>query len=140
MRHLSCLRGVSTLTGFALAAEIGDWHRFTGASIGSFVGHTPAEYSSGGSRSLGPIAKTGNGHARRLLVEAPPPPLQGRQDQARPVGLAPAAARTAATGQRRHHRWVQSIDRRKRNTAANVAIATDWPAGAGLWPSWRISV
>ncbi|TCN29641.1 transposase [Kribbella orskensis] len=29
-RRLGCLRGVSTLTGFALAVEIGDWTRFTG--------------------------------------------------------------------------------------------------------------
>ena len=39
--------GSSTLTGFALAVEIGDWHRFTGNSIGSFVGLVPTEYSSG---------------------------------------------------------------------------------------------
>ena len=38
VRRLGCLRGISTLTGFALAVEIGDWHRFTGNSIGSFVG------------------------------------------------------------------------------------------------------
>jgi transposase len=31
--RLGCLRGISTLTGFALAVEIGDWHRFTGNSI-----------------------------------------------------------------------------------------------------------
>jgi transposase len=30
VRRLGCLRGVSTLTGFALAVEIGDWDRFTG--------------------------------------------------------------------------------------------------------------
>ena len=42
--RLCCLRGVSTLTGFALAVEIGDWDRFTGAtiaaasSISSFTG------------------------------------------------------------------------------------------------------
>ena len=54
VRRLSCLRGVSTLTGFALAVEIGDWTRFTGASIGCFVGLTPAEHSSGSSRLLGP--------------------------------------------------------------------------------------
>ncbi|HYS40322.1 MAG TPA: transposase, partial [Pseudonocardiaceae bacterium] len=29
--RLSCLRGVSTLTAFGLAVEIGDWHRFTGS-------------------------------------------------------------------------------------------------------------
>lgn len=36
--RLGCLRGISTLTGFALAVEIGDWHRFTGNTIGAFVG------------------------------------------------------------------------------------------------------
>jgi transposase len=70
VRRLGCLRGVSTLTGFALAVEIGDWHRFTGNSIGSFVGLVPSEHSSGSSRIQGSITKTGNTHVRRLLVEA----------------------------------------------------------------------
>src|SRR5699024_4460865 len=69
-RRLGCLRGISSLTGLALAVEIGDWHRFTGATIGSFVGLVPSEHSSGQSRSQGPITKTGNAHVRRLLVEA----------------------------------------------------------------------
>jgi transposase len=60
---------VSTLTGFALADEIGDWHRFTGNTIDAFVG-VPAEHSSGSSRIQGSITKTGNTHVRRLLVEA----------------------------------------------------------------------
>jgi transposase len=70
VRRLSCLRGVSTLTAFALAVEIGDWHRFTGATIGSCVGLAPSEFSSGQSQAPGPITKTGNTHARRLPVEA----------------------------------------------------------------------
>ena len=70
VRRLGCLRGVSTLTGFALAVEIGDWHRFTGNTIGSFVGLVPVEYSSGTSRVQGSITKTGNTHVRRLLIEA----------------------------------------------------------------------
>src|SRR5687768_3923745 len=53
--------------GFALAVEIGDWHRFTSATIGAFVGLVPTESSSGQSRSQGSITKTGNTHARRLL-------------------------------------------------------------------------
>lgn len=56
--RLCCLRGVSTLTGFGLAVEIGDWHRFTGKTIGVFVGLVPSEYSSGTSRSLGAVTKT----------------------------------------------------------------------------------
>jgi hypothetical protein len=41
--RLGCLRGVGTLTGFGLAVEIGDWHRFTDNSIGSYLGLTPPE-------------------------------------------------------------------------------------------------
>ena len=67
--RLGCLRGVSTLTAFALAVEIGDWQRLTGRSIGAYLGLVPTEHSSGASRSQGSITKTGNGHARRLLIE-----------------------------------------------------------------------
>jgi transposase len=130
VHRLGCLRGVSTLTGFALAVEIGDWHRFTGNSIGSFVGLVPSEHSSGSSRVQGPITKAGNTHVRRLLVEA------AWHHRARyTVGktmrdrweLAPAAARARGDeGNRRlHHRWVKFIDRRKKNTIANVAIARE---------------
>lgn len=70
VRRLSCLRGVSTLTAFGLAVEIGDWHRFTGATIGAYLGLVPTESSSGQQRSQGSITKAGNAHARRLLVEA----------------------------------------------------------------------
>jgi len=130
VRRLGCLRGVSTLTGFALAVEIGDWHRFTGNTIGSFVGLVPSEYSSGTSRVQGSITKTGNTHVRRLLVEA------AWHHRARHVvgktmrdrwGLAPAAARTRGDeGNRRlHQRWVKFIDRKKKPTIANVAIARE---------------
>jgi transposase len=70
VRRLGCLRGVGVLTGFGLAVEVGDWHRFTGATIGAFLGLVPAEHSSGAQRVQGSITKTGNSHARRLLVEA----------------------------------------------------------------------
>jgi transposase len=130
VRRLGCLRGVSTLTGFALAVEIGDWHRFTGNTIGAFVGLVPSEHSSGASRSQGSITKTGNTHARRLLVEAAwhhrsryraGKVMRDRWD------LAPAAARVRGDqGNRRlHQRWVQFLERRKRPTIANVAIARE---------------
>lgn len=41
VRRLGCLRGVSTLTASALATEIGDWGRFTGRSIGAYLGLVP---------------------------------------------------------------------------------------------------
>lgn len=130
VRRLGCLRGIGTLTGFALAVEIGDWHRFTGNTIGSFVGLVPTEYSSGNSRSQGSITKTGNGHARRLLVEAAwhhrPRYTVGTTMRAR-WDLAPAAARARGDeGNRRlHQRWVKFIERNKRSTTADVAIARE---------------
>ena len=130
VHRLGCLRGVSTLTGFALAVEIGDWTRFSGTSIGSYVGLVPSEYSSGASRVQGGITKTGNGHARRLLVEA------AWHHQARYVvgktlrdrwDLAPAAARARgdAGNRRLHQRWVRFNERGKRHVIANVAIARE---------------
>ena len=52
VRRLGCPRGVSTLTGFALAVESGDWHRFTGKTIGSFVGLVPSEMGISRQRAL----------------------------------------------------------------------------------------
>jgi transposase len=68
--RLRCLRGISALTGLALTVEIGDWTRFTDASIGAYVGLVPCDYSSGASRVQGSITKAGNAHVRRLLIEA----------------------------------------------------------------------
>jgi transposase len=117
-------------SAFALAVEIGDWHRFTGRTIGSFVGLIPSEYSSGSSRTQGPITKTGNGHARRLLVEAawhhrpryqPGKTIRGRWDLASPA----ARARGDLGNRRLHDRWVTYIDRKKKATVANTAIARE---------------
>ncbi len=130
VRQLSCLRGVSTLTGFALAVEIGDWTRFSGNSIGSFVGLVPSEHSSGASRVQGSITKTGNTHARRLLVEAAwhhrPAYRPGKTMRDR-WELAPPAARTRgdAGNRRLHERWITFNLRKKRPVIANVAIARE---------------
>src|ERR1700682_5819071 len=67
--RLGCLRGVSTLTAFGWATEIGDWGRLTGRSIGAYLGLVPTEYSSGSTRSQGGVTKTGNRHARPPLGE-----------------------------------------------------------------------
>jgi transposase len=129
--RLCCLRGISTLTGFALAVEIGDWTRFTGSTIGAFVGLVPTEHSSGASRSQGPITKTGNSNVRRLLVEAAwqhrreyRTPSRGMRDR---WAKAPAAAamRGHLGNQRLHARWVAFNARHKRAVVANTAIARE---------------
>jgi transposase len=128
--RLGCLRGVATLTAFALAVEIGDWHRLTGRSIGAYLGLVPTESSSGASRSQGSITKTGNGHARRLLIEAAwhhrPPnrigaDLRRRQDAADPA----ARHRGQQANRRLHQRWVHFDARKKRTVVANTAIARE---------------
>lgn len=130
VRKVCCLRGVSTLTGFALAVEIGDWERFTGASIGAYLGLVPSEYSSGQSRRQGGITKAGNSHVRRLLVEAAwhhkPRYTVGKVLQAR-WEQAPAAARTRAHlgNQRLHRRWATYTARKKKHTVATTAIARE---------------
>jgi transposase len=130
VHRLGCLRGIATLTAFALAVEIGDWNRFKGSSIASFVGLVPSEHSSGASRVQGSITKTGNTHVRRLLVEAawhhrpayrPGKVMRDRWDLADPA----TRARGDAGNRRLHQRWVQFNLRRKRPVIANVAIARE---------------
>jgi transposase len=130
VRKLCCMRGISTLTGFALAVELGDWDRFTGASIGAFLGLVPSEHTSGDSRRQGAITKAGNSHVRRLLVEAAwhhkPRYTVGKTLQAR-WDQAPAAARVRAHAgnQRLHHRWEVYTQRKKKHTVATTAIARE---------------
>ena len=90
----------------------------------------PSEYSSGQSRVQGSITKTGNTHARRLLVEAAwhhrtryvvGKTMRDRWDLASPA----ARARGDAGNRRLHQRWVRFGERRKRHVVANVAIARE---------------
>jgi transposase len=71
IQGLMALRGVSLLTATTIVAEIGDLRRFTSApQLMAYLGVVPSEHSSGGTKSRGAITKTGNGHVRRVLVEA----------------------------------------------------------------------
>jgi transposase len=128
--RLVCLRGVSTLTALALTVELGDWQRFRPQSLGPFLGLTPSEDSTGERRRLGAITKTGNTHARRLLVEA-------AWHQRRPLRASPAlerrrqgqsaAVRSQAdqSARRLHQRWHALESRGKRRTIVAVAVARE---------------
>lgn len=68
---LMALRGVNLLTAATIVAEIGDLHRFASApQLMAYLGLVPSEHSSGTTKKRGSITKTGNGHVRRVLVEA----------------------------------------------------------------------
>jgi transposase len=71
IESLMALRGVDLLTATILMAELGDLKRFGSApQLMAYLGLVPSEYSSGASKTRGGITKTGNGHVRRVLVEA----------------------------------------------------------------------
>jgi len=68
---LQALRGVQFTVAITAIAELGDLTRFDNPrQLMSYLGLTPSEYSSGDRRRLGGITKSGNGHARRVLIEA----------------------------------------------------------------------
>ncbi len=129
--RLCCLRGVSTLTAFALCVEIGDWRRLSGASIGAYLGLVPAESQSGTRHVRGPITKAGNRHARRLLVEAAwhhRRPLRASAEiERRRQGQRPEVrARAERAGQRLHHRWTHLQGRRGlRSTVVATGVARE---------------
>ncbi|WP_422934126.1 IS110 family transposase [Sinomonas sp. P47F7] len=142
---LMCLRGIRATTGFGLAVEIGDWTRFSGSSIGSYLGLVPSEQSSGQSRHQGPITKAGSSYARKLLVEAA---WQHRRPYARPGDrllcqfelVDPATRIRAIEGNHRLHRkWEQFDARHKMPVKANTAVARElagwcWSLAAPLQP------
>ena len=129
--RLGCLRGVWALTGLAWTVEIRDWTRFTGSSIGAYVGLVPCEYSSGASRVQGSITKAGNAHVRRLLIEAawhhrqpyrnPGPTMRARWAKVDPA----LKARGHAGNRRLHQQWCRFLERKKNPLVANVAIARE---------------
>jgi len=70
VESLQAMRGVRWIVALTVVAELGDLTRFDNPrQLAAFVGLIPSEHSSGPKRSLGPITKTGNSRARRVLVE-----------------------------------------------------------------------
>lgn len=71
VRALMALRGVGVITAMTLLAELGDLTRFASPrELMGYLGLVPSEHTSGGTRRQGRITRTGNGHARRVLVES----------------------------------------------------------------------
>jgi len=64
------LRGVSLLVATIFATEVGDVRRFaTPQQLMAFLGLVPSERTTGDTVRRGSITKTGNGRARRALIE-----------------------------------------------------------------------
>lgn len=97
----------------------------------SYLGLVPSEDSSGGRVSRGPITRTGNGHARTLMVEAAWHHARRRSplsptEIAKRSGIGPEAARVAAEANRRLHSKAERLRRRGiQASKANVAVARE---------------
>ena len=68
---LRCLKGVETMTAFAVVVEAAVFSRFDNASaFAAWLGLVPSEHSSGERLARGGITKAGNSHIRKLVVES----------------------------------------------------------------------
>lgn len=71
IQALQALRGVQFTVALGVIAEVGDLSRFDRPrQLMAWLGIVSSEYSSGTQKRQGGITKSGNGYARRLLIEA----------------------------------------------------------------------
>jgi len=71
VQGLMALRGCRLITAMTTVAELGDITRFDSPrQLMAFLGLVPSEDSSGPRKRRGGLTKTGNGHVRRVLIEA----------------------------------------------------------------------
>jgi transposase len=131
---LQAMRGMDFVGAVLFLAEIGDLSRFENPSqLMAYLGLTPSERSTGDSIKRGGITKTGNGRARRLLVEAAwsyrYPPRVSKEKQAK-VEAAPRVVREIAwKAQTRLCGRFRTLTRKgKRSTVVVTAIARELSA------------
>ncbi len=128
---LCSFRGIATRTALGLLAEIGDFRRFAHPrELMSYLGLTPSEYSSGAQQHRGHITKTGNRHARRLLIEAAWHYQHRPRQSARAAKLAAhvpsqVSARAMTAQVRLHERHRALTENGKRSTVATTAVARE---------------
>ncbi len=131
VRRMKCLKGIATFTALALAAEVGDFHRFPSAgAFMAFLGLVPSEHSSGRTRRTGAITKTGNSFLRLLLVEAAwhyarPDCLSEKLLRKRKGASGEVLAYAARASARLQRVYARLSLRRRNNKVAVVAVARE---------------
>lgn len=71
VKKLECFLGIQAHTALSLIVETGDFNRFAKGNIyAAYLGLAPGEFSSAEKINRLGITKAGNGHLRKLLVEA----------------------------------------------------------------------
>lgn len=146
VQALRALRGVDTVAAMTLVAELGDLRRFESPrQLMAYLGLVPSEQSSGNSTRRGGITKTGNGHARRILVESAwsyRHPARMTAHLKRKAAGAPQAAQDVAWKAQRRlcKRYRMLAGRGKLKVQVTTAIARElsgfaWAIACAAWPT-----
>jgi transposase len=134
---LVALRGIDKLAAIVLLAELGDLSRFDSPrQLMAFLGLVPSEHSSGGRRRQGAITRTGNGHARRMLIESAWsyrfPARQTKHLKAKAANASSEAKRIAWKAQVRLCGRYRTLTRAGKNTKL-VCVAIARELAGFLW-------
>ncbi|MCU0835397.1 MAG: IS110 family transposase [Chromatiaceae bacterium] len=134
---LVALRGIDKLAAIVLLAELGDISRFDSPrQLMAFLGLVPSEHSSGGRRRQGAITLTGNGHARRMLIESAWsyrfPARQTKHLKAKAANASSEAKRIAWKAQVRLCGRYRTLTRAGKNTKL-VCVAIARELAGFLW-------
>src|SRR5258708_6830159 len=128
---LMAMRGMDLVAAATFLAEIGDLSRFQSPrELMAYLGLVPSEESTGDTIKRGPITKTGNRRARRMLVECSwsyrHPPRVGALKQHKVDAAPPAVREIAWKAQGRLYRRYRALVRKgKLKTVAITAIARE---------------
>ena len=127
---LRCFRGIDTITAMSLVAELHDVMRFESPrQLMAYLGLVPSEHSSGEKERRGEITKAGNGHVRRLLIEAawhyrlrPGVAALTKRREGQPTRVVAIADRAM---HRLHRRFNRMVERGKPRPKVVVAVARE---------------
>ncbi len=125
------MRGFALVGAMVLVSELGGAWRFDHPrQLMAYLGLVPTENTSDGRRRQGGITKTGNSHARWLLIEAAQhyrlTPKVSKELSARQQGLSQEVKACSWKAQTRlHKRMMQLLARGKQRNKVTVAIARE---------------
>jgi transposase len=131
VKALQALRGINLMAAVIIAAELGDLNRFTNPrQLMAYLGLVPSEYSTGESRKRGRITRTGNAHARWILVESAWSyryrPRMSAEIRRRNEGVAPGVQAIAWKAQLRlHKRYTTLLANGKNKQRTITAVARE---------------
>ncbi len=131
VKALMGMRGFALVGAMVLTSELGGAWRFEHPrQLMAYLGLVPSEHTSSDKRRQGGITKTGNGHARWLMIEAAHhyrlSPKVSQELSVRQQGLSADVKACAWKAQTRlHQRTVQLLARGKQRNKVTVAVARE---------------